>query len=684
MLLSQLASDVVDYILGFEAENASLSLWLTGDKLLQLQMARSITQVVLQNRYQIALLRVPSYLKELHQLRSLSIFRSYYRVLYPSSTLSILKSLPQGLRKLHLTFAGITPLLFPNEARSDSSNDLSSTWSFKTAFPLLEELRLCDDSDSIQWTPSMYQDLPGTLTELTPIYQSDKDLFIALITELPSQIRELEVLHVPIPTAEFLALLCDKHIHTLYTMESNEPVSLPEHVQLLPRTLTRIACGDLISPFLSQEAVDALPHSLTVLDDLCHSEGSTTPFNLAHLPHLTQLNSRPHKLCFSAASLKNVSGLVRLSATVPDNIPSAAWPPNLEMLNIGTPAIPRFDLLPSGLIGLSLTRIESSFPMDMISLLPRTLIELRAICNDLAAQIDFPPNLQLLELNVSTYDIQWTITEPMEVSTDSDLPRTLNAHDSEQLEAAPYPPKVVSCFPFHCVPRSLHTMSITCAIPASQLVHLPPFLTWLSCIDVFEDAAFYPNGTQHTNWAIDISDIFKGIDLEEESSDDSFDPAPPSTESIASLLPRSLISFTVLGGCAFRDCDWSALPPNLKELRSIYSELPVPASLFKTASFRRIVTLKLHLTGITDEIVRWMPQSLKELEYPPNATSSLTEACLPYWPYNTEIYVEDSANPLPATFEALRTSRLDAIASSSTSLFPDLFPHLNAKANHGT
>lgn len=635
---------------------------------------------------------MPAYLSELRQLQVLSIDRQWHHLLYPKLTLPIIQSLSQHLVTLELMFSGATSLLFPNadfdasqppsSAPASLNYEITSPWTLKSAFPVLEVLQLSDDSKTIQWTPAMLSQLPELLSEIC-VYQSDQDTMVALMASLPPSIRDLTVLHCPFALADFLPLVAGKSLTCLECPGIKPLLSSHEHIALLPRTLTTITCGNLVSPYLEQKAADALPPALENIFELKCKIGH--PLRFDHLPHLSIMKSEDEeggslldRLPFTSDSIKQLPRTLETLEIAGDiaEVKVSDWPPNLAQLSIVPLLVFPFDCLPPGLLRLSFHHPVFAIPWSSIALLPRTLLILRIFCLplDVTENIDFPPHLISLSLNRWRND-QWVAIEPTKDPKKHSKrryePPAIDTCDNVELEAATAKrhPKLTSCPPLQCIPRSVRELYITCPIPASQLVHLPPQLTDLSTVDMFEDADFKRYDPRHLST---MAKLYKLGELQRFVSPASHISLPAS---IASLLPRSLTNITTWGGCLWRDCDWHRLPPNLETIESLFSDLPISAESFKDVHLPRLKELKLNLTGLTDNLVKLMPQSLTHLnlpDWPQNSLDLLTISCAPDWPPN----LDPNRGPPDArlAIEALQELRAEAIASSSTSRLSELFP----------
>lgn len=562
MNLRSLDPDIIGVILSFWAiHNASLQLWLTGDKPLQRKIASGATTIHLFNTKPKPFGRVPLYLLELRRLREIYLDRRGHELLHLETDLPTLKLLPQGLVTLQLNVKGATRLLFPVSDSTSPSDDLADAWSIKTAFPVLESLHLSYDPREIQWTASMFSQLPDSLTSLQPIYQSKKSKFVPLFEALPSNIRIIQVFDIPIKIHKFLALIASKELTEVSTeTDTYNTVDEPHHIKLLPRTLTSLQCGNYVSCSLSQEAIAALPPSLTEIIDLMHSDKSETLL-LEHLPRLTRLEaSQSASLRCPPETIKRLPRSIRTLSMVGDinELSKSDWPPHLSYLDLSTlsPSYhDYFDCFPSGLTKLLMHDPKYPIPLSAVSLLPRTLRTLRIVIGNLDPTDDqpvFPPHLEYLNISgdgiVSLVAIR---------SLEEDLVFLLDQSNIRRLLAQPSPPKVVHCFPFHTIPRCTESLYIMCPIPASQLVHLPPRISTLWCLDVFEDTDFNPQDPQHLTRMAELYEIGSSQGIVSPASHVSL---PASTNS---LMPRTLTSLTIAGDQIWNNADWSRLPPCL-------------------------------------------------------------------------------------------------------------------------
>lgn len=706
MNLTSLTPELLGLILGYEEVLSSpVALWLSGNKLLQRQLALGVTEVYLENESEFALVCVPSFLKELRHLRKLAIDRSGNRILFPSSATSTIRALAPTLQKLVLDFEGATQILFPSYVEptedptqhdadtdtslsvaslgdglpSPSSAPSSTEWSLKESFPQLVTLDLI----ASHWGLDMVAQLPPSLSRLMTVMQNDAEVFKAIINALPPHMEHICFDRLPMPEPDFLALIAERPL-TALNWHMPHQMTDPKRIAMLPRTLTDVASHKWLKSFvqivspagLTQAHIDALPPKLTTLPLITEA---SEPLCFSHLKELESLASDddPGPL-MSAATIKRLPPTLRSLTMTADleGITKADWPPRLTYLE-WSPKTPNFSLdsLPSHLITLLIQVPRYKVPSNMISCLPRTLQRLRCTCDLLDFNdIDFPPLLKFLNLLCEDDGrCEWVKVEIQNLgpptpglTPDKPLFEVFNVNLVDHLDTVLQPPKVSGCFPFHCLPPNLDDLYLPCVIPASQLKHLPMGLTTISVFDILDDYDFDRTDIRLLSRVKELNDF--GLKHHGIVTPAAHASLPVSR---ASLLPRTLCTLELRASNLFRKCDWSRMPSTLTELVCLRSVLPIPAALFQKASFPRIRTIHVHFSGFTDENVRSMPQSLKSLSDPPYE-HPWTIDCLPYWPCNASVRFPDELN---AEWTILQEKRIEAIASSSIPDLRALFPN---------
>lgn len=673
-------------ILRFDGLRASpITLWITGNKLIQRQLALGVTHVYLENATSSALLCVPSCLQELRHLRFIAVDRTEFRVLFPSSATSTLRSLPPCLNKLVLDMEHANEIVFPFLAKEYQSAkealhpELNSRpddmWSLKAAYPQLESLFL----PKTQWTLEMVSELPNSLTKLSGFEQNDPTLFVTLIKALPPRLDQLSVTKLPIHFVDFMSLLSDRH---LLTLDFGTSLSKPEQIALLPRTLTEISTlpglpvqfRPIVDSHLTQAAVAALPPALTSLQHLSHSP------EVLYFDHLKELVEIGHESsdgpALSVASIKRLPPkLHTLNLTGDlDGITKADWPPLLTYLE-WSPKSPNFslDALPSRLTSLLIQNFEFTISLKMVASLPRSLTWLGFTCThpfECEANVDFPPSLKFLNMDCRYY-CDWVVVEPfkMMIRTDEEGDKEVDFDITEvgHLDQLDRRPNVTMGFPFHSLPHELEELSLACCVPASQLVHLPPRLKAFELFEIFEDADFDANDPLLLTKMSELAAI--GLREEGIVTPASHIALPASP---ASLLPRTLSSIALGSSRFLQDCDWTRFPPKTTSIQRLESKLPLSATLFKTAPFSHLRTLEVSLWGLTDEMVPLMPQTLTAINWSFVSDPPLTEACLLHWPPGIAYQLPDHLN---AAYRILEEKRNKAIDSSSIPDLVQLFPN---------
>lgn len=701
LLISSLIPELLGIILSYEKlQDSSIRLWITGDKLIQRQLALGVTSVHLENAHEFVLCCVPPILKEFRYLRELTIQRNGHRILFSSNATSTIRSLSSTLRSLQLQFCDAHRIIFPSysepieddggskqeekpptppsrfeDSEGNSCNEKDG-WSLKKAYPQLETLNL---DRCFFWTAAMVQQLPTSLTSLDHLKQPNAAEFIELIQALPPHLQHLKFTAIPIEMPQFLALLSRFNLQTV-SWESTRKLNDPHEISLLPRTLTEAGLySRVFASALSQAAIDQLPPDLTALSHLDSTLTGADLLSLAHLPELRKLADREFTgLTLSPAAVRRLPPKLHSLnvATDMDFISKEDWPPHLTSLEC-TPLTSKVSLssLPP-LTRLAFNGSKFILPLASFGDLPRTLLHFDGVCGPLepgVIDIDFPPNLSSLQL--SNRDTQWVIIEQMIVSITYPSSEQeglgdflLDPREPRHLLAATQPPKVISCFPYHSLPRHLTHLNLSqCPIPASQLIHLPPRLQLLDVVDIFEDADFDPSEPRYAEAVVQLNKIAEQEGIVSSPSPDCSLPA-----SMASLLPRTLQ--IILGGaCLWRNCDWRRLPPRLRSLFGPACTPPVPATIFSEAPFSRLMNIDVPLVGIDDELVKLLPSGLDIIQSGnhPDAAVAITKASLPYWP---TMHYRFEDEELRNAFEELLEEREQALASSSISDLRRLFP----------
>lgn len=660
---------------------------------MQRLLALGVTVVVLENSSSRSLCCLPPILKEFRQLREFAFSLPTNCFLFPKSATSTVQSLSPTLRKLRFELEGaekmLFPALFPEEPEVTEGSDSSlqalsiepspsgNIWSVKNAYPQLETLHL---NHSFVWSLKVIAELPTSITNLRKICHVNNEDFEAFINALPPHLEKIGFGYgLPVSDSELLALLSR---FSLRYLNWSTDLFDPEVIAQLPRTLTKIPCADRS---LYPDGIAALPPALTNLAAIANMDGS--PFFLDHIPELREFagDEDPGPF-FTVATIKRLPpklNSINIAADL-ESMTVADWPPQLTSLE-WTPLSSNFSLsvLPP-LLTLLIQDPLFTIPMSMMGDLPRTLISLRCSCGppEPNTDIHFPPNLDFMNL-VRVGNDPWIVIEPTKIllpiddEDDEDDGETnyegvdLDPHDPEHLEASTAPLKVVSCFPFHCIPRGVHYLYLSCPIPASQLIHLPPRVEGLTAVDIFEDADFDPNDPRYLTKMTENFEIGVKEGINCPSSHCSL-PA-----SIASLLPRTSDTLHFRSGCIWRNCDWSRLPPLVSAVRSDTSSLLVDASDLFGAPLPKLRFLELPLTGVTDDVVKAMPDCLDVLlGSSPGCFEELTEASTLYWPCNLDTYFadEDDEESFSVAFSNLQEQRAEAVAKSSVEDICTLFP----------
>lgn len=593
--LVEVTPDILDVILGFVYSQATLDLWLCGNKRLQNNIAQGVTTIHLLNTQKFTLNRFPLIITQLPKLRSLIIDRDYNDLLYYRQVSKHIQRLPPTLTKLALRYddscTAFSPA-DPDHSDLDPSTDPTTTedvqTSLKDAFPLLETLEIANCS------PFDVSTLPPHLTSLAiglPFEEEEQEDFIR---GLPRELLHLTLIGLA-RSALMQPLLWEHLPRNLLTFNCrNENLYFiydGSEAALLPRTLTKLKVP-LVYEVDSPEQVKALPSGLTSLNQILFGDDSLiTPEIGLTLPSLTRVSFR------SLSPTLNTRLLIRnLPKTVTIlNIPvdmstmeKSDWPVNLKELELGRRSKLlgnfRHDALPSGLLTLSLSSVVSIRSLSEMSLLPRSLTKFRSYYH-LPPQnlpIDFPPQLTDLSL-INEFEL-----------------------DEERNTKIP-------CFPFHSLPRSLTSLKTSIPIMASQLKDLPRLLA-LDASFIHKDLDFNPQ--DELRWMLS-SPTHRDRHLER------FDWNALSEASITSLLPRSLtelhLNESPIGQAPL---DWEHLPPLVSSLSvgSRYVGLAEWHSLSKLP----LKDLRVRLESFDDECCKATTRGMESLSVEAQDISGLS------------------------------------------------------------
>ena len=535
---------------------------------MQHKISTGITTIKLVDRRQASSSRFPKIIEELRSLRELTIDKLGYILSYDCNIHQHIRQLPPTLKKLKLRVKNSLHIIYPpaptntsttpSNTQHPTTNDLiHPEWTLSSAFPQLETLEL--DGEEQEWENRDFALIPLSLTSLT----------LSICTH-----------HLD---KEFSSLL-PPHLLTLKL--SNYTSALPSFWTHLPPQLTKLYLkledGDLDEHDTpSPSRTPQLPLSLTRLKG-----NYERIFDLERLPPGLENISfawldfdirQPPPIGQILPKLKIVESfplspqLVRLLPSCIHTIDIGSestetighWPASLTKLS-GQVSKILLTTLPLGLV--TLISSPDIFDLGDISLLPRTLRHISICANRMstAKSIDFPPHLTHLHL-ISVYG--------------RDL-----------------------VFPYSNIPTSVTHLAAPAKIPASQLKHLPPRLTYLETFAINIDTDFDPASAieiafMHLNFqnghreGVEEKDLFESVTRLERAS-------------VLALLARTLRSLKI-GGMAAHD--WSMAPPRLKYISG--SDLGLHF-LQQLSRFKNLKELYVMLTGVKDDDMKLIPRQI--------------------------------------------------------------------------
>lgn len=660
--LADLPRGITDQILSFKGLSPSvLLLWMTGDSRLHHALATGLTTIDLVNKNRFVFCRFPTILKNLRALRELSLDRDHHALPCSTSIRDTIRNLSPTLIKIKIRvrcagrhFAtSSTPTLPSSTTDSCYGYSESSTtpiWTVRTAFPLLESLKL---DEEFAFSPSDLLDLPDSLTCLSTVlsgfqYSSTNEEDHASIgaefaINLPRSLTILKSSNVygnGLRTDHYKHL--PPHLVEFYNIPPSNDLGIappPEDVLALPRSLTKVSSEALPLSPPSTDLLHFPPNlkSVQVLSSYSFIAGSyvgtTIEADMGHIfPRLETLSGN---CILSHSSLRSMpstitSMYIRLDL---NGITANDWPKSLTKLEIDPLFVTApFQVLPANLqhLVIDFQNGDEEIGPKELALLPKSLLSLKCTCKDVneVHQLDLPPNLDLPP-KLTKLDLA-IVFDNTTVHLYSGKETVFNRLNNRQLTSVPHRPKLVQCFPFASVPKSVTRLVVPCSLPASQLKHLPRRLKVLAAGLIFEDADFDPSAMRDKEALAEIRSIGRdeGIFLKNDSK--TFSDAP---SMMIALLPRTLESLEMYLGHLGRlkSSDWfEELPPRIHKL-SLWQGAIDPDFLFK-APLQHIKELNIRLRAPTDDHIKALPRARGEIKIKDG--SKLTFMAAVYWPHN--------------------------------------------------
>lgn len=652
-LLYALPQDTLDAILSYDHLSlGALRLWMCGNSHLQYKLATGVTKIKLEDLREISGMRYPKVIENLRALRELTIDRDNNPMPLYRQLAAHVRRLPPTLKKLNLAvFDSIRvissdlpsdALIDANEVKSGEPSD--SGWTFATAFPHLEMLRL---TSTETWTPKQFALLPSSLTELEieelPSYADGN-----YCSSIPRQLLSLKVNS----RVSVLESFWDHLPPQLTRLDFRTSESLEKDVALkyrilagTPRTLTAWPLSFM--PACTASLAD-LPPSISVLYSpwaqgeshlLTEEQVARLSLNFANLERIHFDSLPTHHLRLLPSTLRHLY-VSKLEFEKHQKIEASHWPSSLTTLSWQQASGLQTDEVSSMFPIESLTLLKfltdlsigdsHVFDMDALIHLPPSLLSLSLPDCILRETVTFPPQLTYLSVTHHMQDAnepeaelgRWIELAPL--NTDGS-PENTNYNNSKARSTL-HGRKVLRCFPFYALPASLLELRILGMVPASQLKHLPQRLKTLNVDEVFQDEDFKPEGNDELET---MRSIFETG--EKEGIREAFDWRLSKRASVLSMLPRTLIDISIYGDAIASIGQWEALPQTLETVWLRPSE-GVPGSAIPCFP-RCLKSLHLKVISATDAELLTLPRSMEDLYISFGDDTSLTRQSLLNFPY---------------------------------------------------
>ena len=393
---------------------------MCGNQRLQSLLRRSVTTVELRNTKRFVHLDLPLILGELPLVTSLKVIRGGHHLRHPRTSLNVLRRLGTAIEELHLDFFGAHELCLPNFISTDSlvshlfdsSNDLLL---HEPHDPFLDSVNLCISFPKLKtlgfgWkcrlTAQEIRTLPTTLTSLKIGLCEDTIDLRSFSNALPRSLLDLSVDLLQEVSADFFEGLPP----SLVSIDlSNSNYGETQLFESLPRSLTRLITSDLMNPTVHE--LSKFPSSLTTCPVFVHYGNPQDMLSLLP-PTITTLGApeRPwptwtQQSLMSHYDLHLFPHLTKILYSIAIDGLRDPLPHNLIWLcahskdPLPCPASASFArLLPHSLEFLHLT-LKGDIHGDFFLHLPKTLRQLRLICDKIESLPSLPPFLHTLHLN---------------------------------------------------------------------------------------------------------------------------------------------------------------------------------------------------------------------------------------------------------------------------------------------
>ena len=663
--LVDLPKETIDHILSFRGLSPSvLLLWMTGDSRVHHALATGLSSIDLVNKNELVFCRFPKLLQNLRALRSLSVDRKSFSVPCMSGVRDTIRHLSPTLRKIKICVSGAGRFFAtsstqsvtspPNEAEA-THNGSSTTplWTVKDAFPFLESLKL---DSMFAFSASDLLDLPTSLMTLhtclggcggAPGANESLDVVRAdFARNLPQSLTELKAkgYGILLPEYEHLPPLLTRFTNVGYIYAPKSKII--EEIGKMPRSLT--VGYDSLPKFPTIDQLAVYPPKLTSLDLrglLSDSNDGKvgSDFDMgAIFSELKEIRSgfkgdgtglivTPKTLLSMPLTITTMKVRLNLATIHVDD-----WPKSLTKLEINpvvypllTEALPR-TLKHLAIYGFAGMR-NNGLDTETIASLPRSLLSLDSLCENVTDDVDFPPNLTRLSLR-RTADA-WCAVEHEdsgEIPNEawSEWPgQTFDVDQASHLSLINPRPKLIRSFPFEKIPKSVVELQLGCSIPASKLKLLPRHLTLLTAISIFEDADFDPSSAEEVDA---LREIRAADDTGDVSSKTDLSASFDNTAAMVARLPRNIKHLNIHSEAFNKNAsnDWYRVLPQRIEKLFLFGDLE--GEFVHQAPLQHIKYITITLKQPKDEDIRALPRTPSFIET--SDGSQLTHMAAAYWP----------------------------------------------------
>lgn len=552
-------------------------------------------------------------------------------------------------------------LFFPLRPNYDPYVNIIST------FPNLLRLHL---DKLAEWTPEDLRALPRSLTDLRVVAPTayGPPPVLPLIEALPPNLECLTFL-CPSPMSLCTTAFFEKlppHLRTLIVAKASRGETTleftPEMFAAMPRSLTaldfctearwlpewhlrgtraiaerpeRTELGGLPIVFRPEIAV-VLPPYLAHLW-IPKIKTKDIPLALSTLPERLEAFGTTHTVFMPKHLRLLPRGLKWLSCLMSKTkkLEHGDLPPALRRLDLG-----KVDGLHSHILAVlpPITRLNivDEIDMELISLLPPSILDLRLRLKNADESVRFPPHLQKLTV------VSYSLTVYASNSVNGKKTKKLKVEERRYDVCPPTGTRVAKTFPFHALPTTLRYLNISSFwMPISRIGDLPPLLRTLYLEKVFIDAEYDPSSPKMLAQARRLRDGAR------EKDDYNFQwNADSNVESISifDLIPRTVTDLGLSGLPLIDPMHFKRVPLNLTCFQLFGGEALHPALLFHLPK-ASLTSLRVKLSEIHNHHVEALPRKLTYLVLHVQNSLAVTESCLKYYPVPESDFAWMSSNP---------------------------------------